>query len=157
MDILTNEQRHLILTRALVMFSELEERWTQLTDLFVAVENRIHLTLGKELDIFKTTATEEQLHKDAGKFLYDQVLRVTAETSLLRRISLNFVKLSNKYIMPVINEASGMLSADRATRQGLMQSLQTSLENGNGHIAQLMEKEKKHFLGELEKRKNDIK
>jgi len=157
----TNDAVLEVLKKALVLLEDLEKQWEDLTMFFVAVEDRVRVSLAGKVDAFverlRIGGKRGRVTNTLGKLMYTSLVSAGAEVALVNRIARNYVGFSGKHIMPSINKAATMITAtDMRKREQLSDDLQNDLSKANTDLEALIRTEKDGFKKAIQKRLKEV-
>jgi len=150
-----------VLKKALVLLGDLEKQWKNLTLFFIAIEDRVRVSLKTKAESFVTRAQmvikKGSLTNILGQFLYKALLEANAEVALVNRVSRKYVGISGEHIMPSINKAAAMITNTNISKKNrLMTQINSDLKRANKDLENLIVQEKKNFVRAIEARKKEI-
>lgn len=159
----TTEKVLAVLKPALALLGKFEKEWKKLTRFFETVENRINVALGADVDrvtkIFDASLQSERMLSTAfGNILFDDIMRVIAESLVIRRIASKYTGLSRDHLMPLVELAGQLvtISKDSDERDSLKKELNEKISNSNDYILHLVQEEKTMFKNAIDRRKKEL-
>jgi len=157
----TNDAVLEVLKKALILLGDLEKQWKDLTMFFVAVEDRVRVSLAGKVDAFverlRMGGKRGGVTNTVGKLMYTSLVSASAEVALVNRIARKYVGISGKHIMPSINKAAMMITATDMRKRGqLSADLQNDLSNANTDLEALIRTEKDGFKKAIQKRLKEV-
>jgi len=157
----TNDAVLEVLKKALILLGDLEKQWKDLTMFFVAVEDRVRVSLAGKVDAFverlRMGGKRGGVTNTVGKLMYTSLVSASAEVALVNRIARKYVGISGKHIMPSINKAAMMITATDMRKRGqLSADLQNDLSNANTDLEALIRTEKDGFKKAIQQRLKEV-
>jgi len=167
-DISNTEDILKLLVPALRVLGDMGNHWKALTIFFDSIETHLNAKTSNDavilLKLYTTTLRTNKLKLTADEFvargfvadLYDRLTNLIGDTSIIRRISSKYTKLSKDHLLPIVIQATELLFSGSSNRRWYQTRLDNMVKAANDHMTDLVQQEKDKFQTAIRRRSEAI-
>jgi len=167
-DISNTEDILKLLFPALRLLGDMGKHWKAMTVFFDSIETHLDAKTSNNavllLKLYTTTLRTNKLKLTADEFvargfvadLYDRLTNLIGDTSVVRRISSKYTKLSKDHLLPIVIQATELLFSGSSNRRWYQTRLDNMVKAANDHMTDLAQQEKVKFQTAIRRRSEAI-